>query len=152
MAGSSNPTAPAAPRRRGVSPGWLIGLLAGIGLGISPGPVVLLFGLLAPGCLCHILVPRSRHAVPMLLFGATGILAPGAALLRDGMWLDNALALLQDPSVLARAWLPALLGWGLAQLLPELFLLVLEIQTRTDTGRLRARRAELEAEWKLPGG
>jgi hypothetical protein len=139
----------AARRRRGLSPGWFIGLAAGIGLGIAPGPVLLLGVLLGPGCIMSLLEARGQRSTPMLLFGAAGAVAPCLALIRAGFWLDTAVTLVSEPSVLAGAWLPALLGWGMAQLMPEMVLILLSAQMRSRVATLRKQRARLGADWNL---
>jgi hypothetical protein len=136
-------------RNRRLSGGVVLGLIAGVGIGVSPGPVILLAVLLAPGILLSMIERRGRRGTAVLLFGAAGAVQPVLSLVREGLYLDTTWALLSDPLVLARAWLAGLLGWGLAQSLPELVLLVLNAQARTRVAALRRDRARLNEEWDL---
>jgi hypothetical protein len=60
------------------------------------------------------------------------------------------MALVEDPAVLSLSYAAAGAGWLLAELVPVAVRSTLEAAARTKAARLRAARARLQEEWRLP--
>ena len=87
----------------------------------------------------------------LALFGAATCVSPMSILWRSGQTLSGAMALVEDPAVLSLSYAAAGAGWLLAELTPVLVRILLEASAMAKSARLRAARAQLEAEWRLPG-
>ena len=128
---------------------WLQGLLCGA-LATLATPTALLIGVLFLPAIIATALDRQRGkpiARSIALFGLCGIVGPVLALWAAGHTLDAALMLATDPTDLMVAWGAAGAGWLLAELAPVAVRAVLESVVLARTARLRAERAQQEAEW-----
>jgi hypothetical protein len=124
---------------------WLQGL---------PAFALLLGVLLVPALVGVLLDRRPGRPVARAVFlaGAAFALAPAWRLFEGGDNLSAALDLLQDPRVLAPAWLAGATGWALCEILPMLLRVASDARAAARTAALQAEIEALREAWDLEGG
>jgi hypothetical protein len=132
---------------------WLQGLVFGVLVVLSPPTAVLLGVLLMPS-LTIMFADRSPGkpvARAVLLYGLAAAALPVMDLWNDAHGMDESLALASNTHVLAIAWAAQAAGWLMAELLPLLVGLVLDVSAAAETATLKRERAALAANWDGDG-
>lgn len=143
-------------KARGRASGKLAGavlLLACAGLGVLASGLLLAGGLLLLPSLIVGLSERGRgHPVAraMALFTLSVSLPAIIRLWEMGGGPNAGMALATDPVFVARAWAAAGCGWLLTETVPAALSLSANNAANRELQRLRALRADLEAEWSFP--
>ena len=129
--------------------GWIQGLLCGAVLTLATPSAILLAVLLAPGWF-GLMLDRGRGRLmgrAMLLFGSAATISPLLRLWREGHSYGPMMRLLGDLGVVGTGWLACLVGWLIAELVPVLWLVVLETRDRGRLVMLAKTRARIVEEW-----
>jgi hypothetical protein len=133
---------------------WLQGLACGALLTFAPAFALLLGVLLAPALVAVLLDRRPGQPVARAVFlaGTAFALAPAWHLFAGGPSLGAALDLLQEPPVLAPAWLAGACGWALCEILPMLLRIAAETRAAARVAALKAEAKALRETWDLESG
>jgi hypothetical protein len=131
---------------------WLQGLVCGALATMATPTAVVLGVLMLPAIIANLTetAPGKPLTRVLALFGAAAIVGPLATLWTSQHTLGGAMALVEDPAVLSLSYAAAGAGWLLAELVPVAVRSTLEAAARTKAARLRAARARLQEEWRLP--
>jgi hypothetical protein len=132
---------------------WLQGLLCGALVALAPGMALLLASLLAPviGAVMLDHQPGKPRARTAFLFAAAMCISPVHSLWTGSGDLSSAVSISLSPEMLARTWIAAGAGWGLAELAPFILRVVFTVSDQLRRKRLESLREKLRTEWGGPG-
>jgi hypothetical protein len=129
---------------------WLPGIVAGLGVAVSPASILLLAAFLMPVVPIALFLdgtPGRRVGRAALLFGLATCFEPLWRLWQDGGGVGTALDELARPTTLFTAWLATAAGWLVAEASLAALRLLHDARRNRELGRIDDRLVDLEREW-----